>query len=124
MIMQIKTISNILEQSDVISIHAPLNDATKDLIAHSELLMMKDGAILLNLGRGGIVSEDALSYILDAKPIFVGLDVLEKEPMAKDHALTKIKAQDRLYITPHIAWTSSEARTKLISSVIENIKSI
>ncbi len=119
-----ETISNILEQSDVISIHAPLNDATKDLIAHSELLMMKDGAILLNLGRGGIVSEDALSYILDAKPIFVGLDVLEKEPMAKDHALTKIKAQDRLYITPHIAWTSSEARTKLISSVIENIKSI
>ena len=119
-----ETISNLLEQSDVISIHAPLNAQTQDLIAHSELLMMKDGATLLNLGRGGIVSEEALSYILDAKPIYVGLDVLAKEPMEKDHVLKKIKAQDRLYITPHIAWTSVEARAKLISSVIENIKSI
>jgi len=119
-----ETISNILEQSDVISIHAPLNAQTQDLIAHSELLMMKDGAILLNLGRGGIVSEEALSYILDAKPIYVGLDVLSKEPMEKEHPLFKIKAQERLYITPHIAWTSVEARAKLIASVIENIQSI
>ena len=119
-----ETISNILEQSDVISIHAPLNAATQGLIAHSELLMMKDGATLLNLGRGGIVDEKALSYILDAKPIYVGLDVLEKEPMEKDHPLMKIKAKDRLYITPHIAWTSVEARAKLIDSVIENIKSL
>jgi len=59
---------------------------------------------------------------LDAKPIYVGLDVLAQEPMQKDHPLTKIKAQERLYITPHIAWTSVEARDKLIASVIENIK--
>jgi len=117
-----ETISNILEQSDVISIHAPLNSATQDLIAHSELLMMKDGATLLNLGRGGIVCEEALSYILDAKPIYVGLDVLAKEPMEKDHPLMKIKAKERLYITPHIAWTSVEAREKLLRSVIDNIK--
>ena len=117
-----ETISNLLEQSDIISIHAPLNADTQDLIAHSELLMMKDGATLLNLGRGGIVSEEALSYILDAKPIYVGLDVLEKEPMEKDHALSKVKAKDRLYITPHIAWTSVEARAKLIASIIDNIK--
>ena len=119
-----ETISNILEKSDIITIHAPLNESTKNLIAHSEFLMMKDGAILLNLGRGGIVDESALSYILDAKPIYVGLDVLEKEPMVKDSPLLKIKAKDRLYITPHIAWTSVEARDKLISSVIENITSL
>jgi len=83
---------------------------------------MKDGATLLNLGRGGIVSEDALSYIMDAKPINVGLDVLAKEPMQKDHPLMKIKAQERLYITPHIAWTSVEARAKLLESVIDNIR--
>jgi glycerate dehydrogenase len=117
-----ETLSNILEQSDVISVHAPLNAATQDLIAHSELLMMKDGATLLNLGRGGIVSEEALSYIMDAKPIYVGLDVLAKEPMQKDHPLMKIKAQERLYITPHIAWTSVEARAKLIESIIDNIR--
>ncbi len=119
-----RSLSHILEQSDVISIHAPLNDATRDLIAHSELLMMKDGAILLNLGRGGIVNEKALSYILDAKPIYVGLDVLEKEPMSDPHPLMDIKEKERLYITPHIAWTSVEARQRLISSVIETIKSI
>lgn len=119
-----RSLSNILEQSDVISIHAPLNEATRDLIAHSELLMMKDGAILLNLGRGGIVDEKALSYILDAKPIYVGLDVLEKEPMSDPHPLMQVKAKERLYITPHIAWTSVEARERLIASVIENIKSI
>lgn len=119
-----RSLSSILEQSDVISIHAPLNEATRDLIAHSELLMMKDGAILLNLGRGGIVDEKALSYILDAKPIYVGLDVLEKEPMSDPHPLMQVKAKERLYITPHIAWTSVEARERLIASVIENIKSI
>lgn len=119
-----RSLSHILEQSDVISIHAPLNDATRDLIAHSELLMMKDGAILLNLGRGGIVDEKALSYILDAKPIYVGLDVLEKEPMSDPHPLMQVKAKERLYITPHIAWTSIEARERLIASVIDNIKSI
>ncbi len=119
-----ETISNILEKSDVISIHAPLNASTQGLIAHSEFLMMKDGAILLNLGRGGIVDEKALSYILDAKPIYVGLDVLEIEPMRQDNPLKNIKSKDRLYITPHIAWTSVEARDKLITSVIENIKSL
>lgn len=117
-----ETISNLLEQSDIISIHAPLNSSTQDLIAHSELLMMKDGATLLNLGRGGIVCEEALSYILDAKPIYVGLDVLAKEPMEKGHPLMKIKAKERLYITPHIAWASVEARKTLIASVIDNIK--
>lgn len=117
-----ETISNLLEQSDIISIHAPLNSSTQDLIAHSELLMMKDGATLLNLGRGGIVCEESLSYILDVKPIYVGLDVLAKEPMEKNHPLMNIKAKERLYITPHIAWASVEARKTLIASVIDNIK--
>ena len=83
---------------------------------------MKDGAVLLNLGRGGIVDERALAAIIDAKPIFVGLDVLEKEPMTDPHPLTNIKHQERLYITPHIAWASVEARETLIAKVIENIR--
>ena len=83
---------------------------------------MKDGAVLLNLGRGGIVDERALAAILDAKPIFVGLDVLEKEPMTDPHPLMGIKHQERLYVTPHIAWTSVEARDTLIAKVIDNIR--
>ncbi len=115
------TLSQLIEESDIVSIHAPLNAQTQDLIAHSELLQLKDGAILLNLGRGGIVSEEALSVIIDAKPIYVGLDVLTKEPMSDPHPLMNIKNSERLYVTPHIAWTSVEAREKLIAMVIENI---
>lgn len=116
------TLSRLIENSDVISIHAPLNPSTENLISHSELLQMKNGAVLLNLGRGGIVDEDALSVIIDVKPIFVGLDVLAKEPMKTPHPLLAIKHPERLYITPHIAWTSREARERLIAATIENIK--
>ncbi|MDD2265804.1 D-2-hydroxyacid dehydrogenase [Sulfuricurvum sp.] len=116
------TLSRLIENSDVISIHAPLNAMTENLISHSELLQMKDGAVLLNLGRGGIVDEDALSVIIDVKPIFIGLDVLAKEPMKTPHPLLAIKHPERLYITPHIAWTSREARERLIAATIENIK--
>lgn len=116
------TLSRLIENSDVISIHAPLNPSTENLISHSELLQMKDGAVLLNLGRGGIVDEDALSVIIDVKPIFVGLDVLTKEPMKTPHPLLVVKHPERLYITPHIAWTSREARERLIVATIENIK--
>jgi glycerate dehydrogenase len=116
------TLSRLIENSDVISIHAPLNPSTENLISHSELLQMKDGAVLLNLGRGGIVDEDALSVIIDVKPIFVGLDVLAKEPMKTPHPLLAVKHLERLYITPHIAWTSREARDRLIAATIENIK--
>lgn len=116
------TLSRLIENSDVISIHAPLNASTENLISHSELLQMKDGAVLLNLGRGGIVDEDALSVIIDVKPIYVGLDVLVKEPMKKPHPLLNVKHYERLYITPHIAWTSVEARERLIAATVENIK--
>lgn len=116
------TLSRLIENSDIISIHAPLNASTENLISHSELLQMKDGAVLLNLGRGGIVDEDALSVIIDVKPIFVGLDVLAKEPMKVSHPLLSIKHPERLYITPHIAWTSREARERLIAATIENIR--
>jgi glycerate dehydrogenase len=116
--------TKLLETCDIVTIHAPLNAQTKDLVGHSELLMLKDGAILLNLGRGGIVTESALAAIIDVKEIYVGLDVLEKEPMTTPHPLMNVSHKERLYITPHIAWTSVEAREKLISSVVENIRSI
>lgn len=116
------TLSRLLETSDIVSVHAPLNADTKGLIGHSELLMMKDGAVLLNLGRGGIVDERALAAILDAKPLYAGLDVLETEPMADPHPLMGIAHKERLYITPHIAWTSVEARQRLIAAVIDNIR--
>ncbi len=115
-------LSALLETCDIISIHAPLNANTKGLIAQSELLQLKEGAVLLNLGRGGIVDEAALARIIDVKDIKVGLDVLEYEPMHENHPLLHVKRSDALYITPHIAWTSIEARDLLVRKIVENIQ--
>ena len=78
----------------------------------------------MNLGRGGIINEDAIARIIDEKNLSFGLDVLTKEPMRENHPFLSVKNKENLYITPHIAWTSVEARDSLIASTIENIKSL
>ena len=115
-------LETLLQHSDVISIHAPLNDATKGLIGMSELMQMKSGVVLLNLGRGGIVDETVLARVIDARELYVGLDVLESEPMSDPHPLMGVKHQERLYITPHIAWASVESRERLVAMVCDNIQ--
>ena len=116
------TLEKILSECDIISIHAPLNDQTNNLLDYEQLSTCKDGTIVLNLGRGGIINEEAVAKIIDEKNICFALDVLTKEPMKKNHPLLNVKNKENLYITPHIAWTSVEARDKLISSVIKNIQ--
>ena len=115
-------LDELLKTCDIITVHAPLNDKTNNLLDYEQLLMCKDGAFVLNLGRGGIINEDAVAKIIDEKNIYFGLDVLSKEPMIQNHPLLSVKNKDRLYITPHIAWASVEARDTLIASVINNIK--
>ncbi|QHG92010.1 D-2-hydroxyacid dehydrogenase [Sulfurimonas sp. CVO] len=115
-------LEELLQTSDIISIHAPLNEKTLNLLGYEQLLICKDGVVVLNLGRGGIIDEDAVAEIIDKKNISFGLDVLSKEPMKQNHPLLNVKNQENLYITPHIAWTSIEARELLIAGVIENIK--
>ena len=117
------TLEEMLQTCDIITIHAPLNEKTDNLLDYEQLLTCKNGAVVLNLGRGGIVNEEAVAKIVDEKNIYFGLDVLTKEPMRENHSLLSVKNKNNLYITPHIAWTSVEAREKLIASVIENIKS-
>ena len=117
-------LDNILKGCDIISIHAPLNEQTDNLLDYEQLLTCKDGSIILNLGRGGIVNEEAIAKIVDEKDIYFGLDVLTKEPMRKNHPILSVKNRDSIYVTPHIAWASVEARDTLISSVIENISSL
>ncbi len=118
------TLDELLKSCDIITIHAPLNEQTNNLLDYEQLLTCKDGTTVLNLGRGGIINEEAVAKIIDEKNISFGLDVLTKEPMREDHPLLSVENSDNLYVTPHIAWTSVEARDKLIASVIENIKSI
>ena len=114
----------LLQTCDIISIHAPLNEQTNNLLDYEQLLICKDKAVVLNLGRGGIVNEDAVARLVDEKNIYFGLDVFTKEPLDENSSLLNVQNKDRLYLTPHIAWTSVEAREKLIDGVISNIKSV
>lgn len=118
-----KSLEALLSECEIISIHAPLNDATRNLINATNLPLLKDNAILLNLGRGGIVNEEDLAKEMEARTIYAGLDVTAVEPIATDNPLLHIEAQERLLITPHIAWTSKEARVKLLEGIVANIES-
>jgi len=112
----------LIESSDIISIHAPLNARTEKLLNYEKLQHLKEGAVVLNLGRGGIIDEKAVASIIDERELYFGLDVFEKEPLPQESPLLAVKNSERLYLTPHIAWTSVEAREKLIASVCQNIK--
>ncbi|MCR5771657.1 MAG: D-2-hydroxyacid dehydrogenase [Butyrivibrio sp.] len=112
----------LLATSDIISIHAPLNDATNNLINKEALSKMKKSAILLNLGRGPIVNEKDLADALENDVIrAAGLDVLSVEPIEESNPLLRIKDSTKLLITPHIAWASIEARTRLMKIIEDHI---
>jgi len=116
------SLEEMLRSSHIISIHAPLNDKTINLIGSAELNQMKPGVVLVNVGRGGILDEVALAQIIDEKELFVGLDVLAIEPMQTQHPLLHVKHPERLLLTPHIAWGSIEARRELIRLAGINIQ--
>lgn len=105
--------------ADVVSIHAPLNKNTLDLIGKKELDLMKNGSIILNLGRGGIINESDLATVLESGKIKAGLDVLSNEPPKHDNPLLK---SQNIVITPHIAWGSVEARKRLVEEMILNLE--
>lgn len=117
------SLDHLLSQSDIISIHSPLNDNTKNLISTKEFKKMKNSAIILNLGRGGIINEEALAEAIDTNQIMGAcVDVLTTEPVRPDNPLVNISNKDKLFITPHIAWASIEAREKVVQEICENIK--
>lgn len=116
-------LEELLSTCDIISIHAPLNEKTKGLIGEIELRKMQPHSILINVGRGGIVEEEALAKALDEDWIGgAALDVLSQEPIRTGHTLLTIKNTNKLYITPHIAWASVEARKTLIEEITLNIE--
>ena len=116
-------LDTLLSASDIISIHAPLNEHTERLINEETLHKMQSHAILLNLGRGPIIDEAALAKALKENQIAAaGLDVLTVEPMSKTSPLVEILDYENLLITPHIAWASVEARTRLMKIIENQIK--
>lgn len=112
----------LLSTSDIISVHAPLTPETENLIDKNAISKMKSSAIFLNVGRGAIVVEKDLADALDNNTIAAaGLDVLSVEPMSPSSPFLHIKDSKKLLITPHIAWASVEARTKLMDIIYQQI---
>lgn len=118
------TLPQLLEQSDILSIHAPLTKDTKELICKDTLSQMKKTAVLINVGRGGIVNDEDLTKALEDGIIgAAGLDALNQEPMPLDNPLYRIQDSKKLYITPHIAWATVESRRRCVEEVYKNIES-
>lgn len=113
----------LLQSADIVSVHAPLTEDTQGLMDGEAFSKMKRSAIFLNLGRGPIVVEEDLARALEREEIAAaGLDVLCAEPMRADNPLRRLKDSERLIITPHIAWASVEARTRLIKTIEGQIR--
>lgn len=115
-------LEELLKTSDIISIHSPLNDTTRNLLNYTNMNLLKNGVIVVNMGRGGIINEVDMAKLIDEKEVYFGLDVLEREPMMQNHPLLNIRNKNQLLITPHIGWASIESRKRLVSSIFNNIK--
>ena len=117
-------LDTLLKESDIISIHAPLNQYTKDLFNYENIKKMKKSAYLINIGRGPIVNDADLAKALNEGEIAgAGLDVLTTEPMPADNPLLAIKDSNKLVITPHNAWATYEARVRLLDEIYNNLNS-
>ncbi len=111
----------VIKESDAISIHCPLTEATRNLFSMTELQQMKPSAILINTARGGIVNEaDLVTALNNGEITGAAVDVITTEPPPKDYPLIMNKP-DNLIITPHIAWATLEARTRLLHQLVSNI---
>lgn len=114
-------LEEVFRKSDVISLHCPLTEETKELINTERLFWMKPNAVILNTGRGPLINEQDLATALKNKVIAgAGLDVLSVEPPKADNPLL---SAPNCIITPHIAWASFEARKRLLHMVADNLKS-
>ena len=120
---ELVSMEELFKRSDILSVHAPLNEYTRELLDEKAFRQMKKDSIFLNLGRGAIISEKALAWALKTGEIrAAGLDVLAAEPMAADSPLLPLLGKENLLITPHIAWTPVETRQRVMEQIYGEIK--
>ncbi len=116
-------LEELLRISDVVSVHAPLNERTMNLLGAREFAMMKPTAYVVNAGRGAIIVEADLAEAVDNGVIAgAGIDVFVQEPIPEDHPYLKMKHPERMRLAPHIAWASVEARKRLVSMMADNVR--
>ena len=116
-------IDTLCRESDIISVHTPLNDGTRGLISRERIALMKDGVILVNVARGAVVDERAVAdAVLEGKIGGLGVDVYSKEPFGEYHPYSEIAGRDNVLLTPHMAWGSYEARVRCCEEIMMNIE--
>lgn len=116
-------LDELLEESDFLSLHCPLTDRTRKLIDRKAFQKMKPTAILINVARGAVVdNEDLYEALMNGEIAAAGLDVLEHEPILEQDSLSRIKDSSKLIITPHMAWASTEARTRVVEETYKNVQ--
>ncbi|MBO7192369.1 MAG: D-2-hydroxyacid dehydrogenase [Bacteroidales bacterium] len=116
-------LEQLLKESDIVSVHAPLNDRTQNLLGAKEFAMMKPTAYVVNMGRGAIIVEADLAEAVDNGVIAgAGIDVFVTEPIPEEHPYLTMKHPERMSLAPHVAWASVEARTRLVGLMAENVK--
>ena len=117
-------LSQLLEKSDVISVHLPLTDSTRKIIGKDEIEKMKPGAVFINVARGAVSDEEALAdAVLENRLGGLGIDVYDGEPMSSCSPYNKLKDFDNVILTPHMAWGAYESRVRCMTEIVENIKS-
>lgn len=115
-------LDTLLRQSDVVSVHLPLNDETRGIISRDKIALMKKDAILVNVARGAVTDEAALAEAIEAEKIGgLGVDVYSAEPLPADHPYHRIMDRENVIFTPHCAWGAQEARNRCVREVAENI---
>ena len=117
------SLEELLKRSDIISIHCPLTDKTKNMISEKEISLMKKNAIVINVARGAVWDEDAMAHaILENKIGGLGCDVYSTEPFRENHPFSKILDKPNVCLTPHMAWGAFETRTRCFNTVASNIE--
>ncbi len=112
----------VLERSDIITLHCPLMPGTRNMLASAEFKKMKRQPLIINTARGGLVDEDDLVTALDEGLVGgIGFDVLTTEPPAPDHPLMKVADRANVIITPHVAWASFEAQTECWRQTVDHV---
>lgn len=117
------SLDELLRQADVVSVHAPLNERTQNLLGAREFSLMKPTAYVVNMGRGAIIVEKDLADAVDNGVIAgAGLDVFVQEPIPENHPYLTMRHPERMRLAPHVAWASVEARTRLVGMMAENVR--
>ena len=121
--MECVDLETLLRESDIITVHVPLSDETRGMIGEKEIAMMKDGVFLVNVARGAVLDEKAVSEaVKKGKFGFFGCDVYSVEPMQEGHPYQEIKDFENVGLTPHMAWGAFESRRRCLDEICKNIE--